>query len=428
MFSPAIGHSQGDTNATPQGPAWTLHGQLTTITQWHYAFSALYSGRNSFNDAQETEASLTSTAFIGARLWPGGEVYLDPELSAGSGLSGTLGIAGFPNGEIYRVAESAPRISVARFYLRQIVGLSGEVESIPEGVNQIAERVRVDRLTFAAGKFSLTDFFDDNTYSHDARTQFLNWSVMSMGAWDYAADTRGYTWGVFGEYRAGDWSLRAAAVLVPKEANQLELDTRIGDANSVNIEVERRYTLAGQAGTSRFVFYRNLARMGNYDEATSDTAFHTDITLTRQYSRTKFGVGLNLEQQLSESGGVFARLSWNDGRNETWAFTEIDRSFCIGIGWKGTGWNRPDDAFGTALAINGISDDHRRYLSAGGYGFIIGDGRLNYGGEMIVESYYSARILRGIAISADYQFVANPAYNRDRGPVHIFAVRLHSEL
>ncbi len=423
-----IAAAQPDSALPSNGMPWNMHFQLTTVTQWHYAFPAGYSGLNSFRNSEETASSVTSTLFAGLRLWNGGAAYLNPELSAGQGLSGTLGIAGFPNGEIYRVAESGPKVTLARMYVKQIIALGDQGDFLPDEANQLAGRIPADRLTLIAGKFSLTDFLDNNVYSHDPRTQFLNWAVMSMGAWDYAADTRGYTWGVLSEYRRPPWSIRAAAVLVPKEANQLEMDTKIRDAFSLNLEVERRYALSNRNGALRLVFFRNLARMGNYLEATTDTAYHDDITRTRQYGRTKYGVGLNAEQQLSEVGGIFARMSWNDGKNETWAFTEIDQSVCIGAAWKGNTWGRPDDNLGAAVAFNGISDQHRDYLAAGGYGFIIGDAALRYGTETILEAFYSVRVLSAIAITGDYQFIVNPAYNRDRGPVHIFGLRAHGDL
>ncbi len=408
--------------------AWNIHVQETVVTQWHYAFHSSYSGLNSLLSAYEFRTSVTGTLFIGLRVWGGATLIANPEISGGEGLSGTTGIAGFPNGEIFRVGSPKPTPTVARLYLQQVIGLGEGEEDLSDAPNQLEGLVPIHRLTLSAGKFSLPDFFDVNTYSHDPRTQFMNWAFMANGAWDYAADTRGYTWGIVGEYRDRQMAARTAVTLVPKEANGLEMDTRIKDAFSLNVEVERRYLLCGYDGAARLLFYRNLAKMGNYRQATFDPQFHTDITQTRIYSRTKFGIGLNIEQRISESCGLFARIGWNDGKNETWAFTEIDRTVSVGGSWEGGPLGRSGDSFGGAILINGISKDHRDYLASGGYGFIIGDGQLKYNPEMILEVLYCARVTQLISVSGDYQFVANPAYNAARGPIHIFAVRVHTEM
>jgi high affinity Mn2+ porin len=374
----------------------------------------------------------TNISHLHSLLWDEavawGELFLNPEMSGGRGLSGATGVAGFPNGETFRIGEPTPTLFPARAYIKQTIGLGEEMEVLSSEMNQLGGPVPVNRVTLVGGKFALADFLDDNAYSHDPRTQFLNWALMSNGAWDYAADTRGYTWGLLAEYNQSQWALRAATTLVPKEANGLEMDTRIKDAFSLNVEFERRHKLGEYNGAIRLLLYRNKARMGNYRIATSDSAYHTDITLTRRYSRMKYGIGLNVEQQVSENAGVFSRLGWNDGINETWAFTEIDRSASAGVTLTGNLWSRPKDQMGIAFVINGISKDHADYLAAGGYGFILGDGKLHYGPEIIVEAFYSAEVVSAIRITGDYQFVANPGYNRDRGPVHIFAVRVHTEL
>ncbi|HEY6953370.1 MAG TPA: carbohydrate porin, partial [Bacteroidota bacterium] len=236
------------------------------------------------------------------------------------------------------------------------------------------------------------------------------------------------TWGIFGEYSESDWSLRAAAALEPKSANGLEMDTRFTKAFSVNMEFECRYEWRGHDGALRFLFYRNQAHMGNYDRAISDSISQCDITRTRLDGRTKYGLGLNWEQHVTDNGGMFVRLGWSDGVNETWAYTEIDRTFSLGGILGGQGWNRPLDHVGMAGVINALSRDHLRYLAAGGTGFLLGDGRLRYGPEMIVETFYSALIIEWMTLTADYQFIGNPAYNRDRGPVHVFGLRMHTEL
>jgi high affinity Mn2+ porin len=286
------------------------------------------------------------------------------------------------------------------------------------------------RLTLTAGRFGVADLFDDNAFSHDPRTQFLNWALMSAGAWDYPADTRGYTWGLAADYTVeGVWSLRAAAVLVPKQANGLEMDTEVKQAEGLVAESEWHYSLGPRRGAARALVFLNRARMGNYDQAIAAAAgTEPDITSTRRAGRTKYGLAVNAEQAITPELGAFIRLSWNDGKNETWAFTEIDHSAAVGVVERGTPWLRPDDELGLALIAQGISTPHRRYLAAGGLGFIIGDGALDYGAEGVLEAYYRLALTRLVAFSPDYQFVLHPGYNTARGPVHVFGLRMHVEL
>jgi high affinity Mn2+ porin len=370
--------------------------------------------------------SFTSTFYVGRKLWNGAEVYVNPEILAGSGLGHTLGIAGFPNGEIYRVDNPRPKLSLSRFFLRQTWGRGDSGEFAPSGQNQVPAYLFASRITLTAGKFSLVDLFDDNAYSHDARTQFMNWSLMDNGAWDFAADTRGYTEGVALEVYRKRWAWRMASVLVPRYANGMPMDTRIARARADNFEVERRHTLEGHAGVVRLMTYVNHAHMGSYRETIDTPAFEMDITKSRAY-RAKYGAGINLEQEIAKDLGVFFRYGWNDGHSETWAFTEIDRTGSGGLSLIGRRWGRPSDHFGLAFVENGLSLDHKEYLSLGGKGFIIGDGRLNYGREKIFETYYAIGLKHGFAISPNFQYVVNPAYNRDRGPVPICALRLHWE-
>ena len=401
---------------------WDLHFQTTVVSQWHPAFPEQYSGPNSLSAKAEFRSSLTSTLFTGARLWHGAEFYFNPELVAGNGFSHTLGVAGFPNGEIYRVSDPVPTLFVARLFLRQTFGLGGERERIEPDQNQLGGIYDQHRITLTLGKFSLTDLFDDNVYSHDPRTQFLNWSIMDNGAWDYAADTRGYTWGVALEYQQPRWAFRLATVMVPKQANKESLDFALSRAHGDNAEFEYRYAIQEHPGKITLSAYANHAHMGSYRE-TIDTGV-MNITLTRQY-RVKYGWGFNAEQELSRDVGVFLRLGWNDGRTETWAFTEIDRTASFGISLKGSRWKRPEDTVGIAAAINGLSGDHADYLAAGGVGFILGDGSLTYAPEQIVETYYLWKPLPRIGVTVDVQYINHPAYNVDRGPVFIAGTRLH---
>lgn len=377
------------------------------------------------------------TVFAGFRLLKNTELYVDPELAGGSGFNKTTGIAGFPNGEIYRVDDASPKWSLARMYVKQTFSLarwfagvdanSLQKETLKDDKNQLADTVDVDRLTIVAGRFALNDFLDNNTYSHDPRTQFLNWALMDYGAWDYAADTRGYSWGLYFEWNRPKWSLRWATVMVPHRANQMDLDTNFLAARGDNLEFEQRYTVGGNDGACRVLVFENHANMGDYRTTLNTPSYNLDITQSRSMS-VKYGVGFNIEQALSQELGVFLRASWNDGHTETWAFTEVDQSLSFGASLKGNRWHRDSDSAGAALIINGLSNAHRDYLTAGGYGFVIGDGHLNYANEAIAEVYYLYKVKDGLDLSGDVQYVQNPAYNADRGPVSIASARLHYEM
>jgi high affinity Mn2+ porin len=408
----------------------SYHFQLTGIQQAHPSFEARYTGNNSLLPTSENLLSVTATLFLGRRLWEGGEVYFDPELQAGSGFSSSRGVAGFPNGEIYRVDNPAPRVFIARLFFRQHFQLEREREWVGADQNQLAGRLPASRLTLTIGRFSLTDFFDDNSFSHDPRTQFMNWALWAGGAWDYAADTRGYNWGIVAQLFQPTYSMNVAAVLVPSEANGPFFDHHIGKAYSLNLELVKPFSLLELEGKLHLITFLNRANMGTYRTAI-DRAMNSggppDIDRTNEYC-SKYGFVISAEQPVSKTVGLFARYSWNDGRTETWAFTEIDRSFHAGLLLNGGIWNRPDDNAGLAGVINALSEDHREYLAAGGYGFIVGDGALNYALEQIVEAYYNFRMTSTLWLSVDDQIVVNPGYNRDRGPVvNAFAMRVHVE-
>jgi high affinity Mn2+ porin len=404
-----------------------LHLQATTVTQGHPSFTSPYSGVNSLTGSGETKTSFTTTLFAGYSPWKNGSLILNPEVSAGEGLSKTHGVAGFPNGEIYRVDTPGAKLYLSRIYLQQIFELGGETEVLADSKNQLAAKVDRRRITLIGGEFSLNDFFDDNLYSHDPRTQFLNWSLMDNGAWDYAADTRGYTWGFYTEYNEPNWAIRFASVLQPKEANGLDMDLHLWEVFGDNLEYEYRYILDGHPGKARVLGYLNRAHMGNYAETLANPSFGEDITLTRE-NRLKYGFLLNLEQEVSARLGSFLRIGWADGNNETWIFTEVDQTASLGLSLKGSSWNRSDDTVGLAAIVNGLCKNHADYLSSGGYGFLLGDGHLNYAPEEIVESYYLFQWARQFGVTADFQFVNHPGYNSDRGPAGIISARLHYEI
>ena len=409
-------------------PDWLgAHGQGTVVSQGNWKFRSPYEGPNSLRPILNERTTETATLYLDAKLWHGADVVFNPELSGGRGLSGTTGLAGFPNGEATRVGIPQPTPYVARLFLRQAIGLGGEQEDVEDGPNQLAGKRDVNRVTVRIGKMAATDNFDDNAYSHDPRTQFLNWSLMYNGAWDYPANTRGYTYGATVELNQKDWAWRYGVFGEPTEANGSEIDPRFLRANGHVTEFEYRFTTDNRPGKARLLAYWNNAHMGNYREALALAAGGPpDVTATRAY-RAKYGFGLNLEQELADDLGAFARLGWNDGRTESWAFTEIDRTASAGLLWKGTSWSRPEDRVGLAVVVNGVSGPHRDYLAAGGVGFIVGDGALRYGPEEILEAFYSLQVRKGIVVSLDLQGVNNPAYNRDRGPAGIAGVRAHFE-
>jgi len=408
---------------------WNLHFQLTVIDQSHPAFNAAYSGQNSLNPNQEEALSITTTLFIGKRLWNGGALYFNPEIAGGGGISSARGIAGFTNGETFRIGSSAPALYLGRLFFRQTIPLSGADRDklVGSDANQLKEYLPEKRVVITAGKFAVSDLFDNNAYSHDPRTQFINWSLMSNAAWDYAANTRGYTDGLALEYITPEWAARAATTLEPTYANGPDLDYNFLKAYSQTVEVSKNISHNKHNGVIRLLLFRNVTKAPAYRDviATDPTL---DVIYGKNYGGIKYGFGVNGEEQLTDNLGLFFRGSWNDGKTATWAFTEIDNSVSAGLNYTGKQWHRPDDVFGLASVVNGISPDHRDFLKAGGYGFIIGDGKLiNYRTENIIEAYYSAKLDKRLYLSVDYQFVQNPAYNADRGPVNVFAIRAHVE-
>lgn len=408
---------------------FNLHFQTTYIYQYKPAFKASYSGVNSLSSAEEKQNSITATLFAGARLWKGAAVFVNPEIAGGSGLSGALGMAGSSNGETFRVGSPSPALYWGRYFLQQTFALSKEKELQDDDANQLRGYIPKNYLNIYAGKFSLGDMFDNNVYSNSPRTQFMNWSLMNNGAWDYAANVRGYTLSVAAELKWNDFTYKITAAALPKVANGEKLNTNFKDsfAIALNAEIDKAFIINRRPANLRLLVFRNVSDMGNYKTAIQSS--QPDIVSTRALGRTKWGIGINYDQQLNPNIGLFARAGWNDGRNETWAFTEIDRTASAGVSFDGAPWKRIDDNAGAAIVVNGISSDHKTYLTKGGSGFILGDGKLNYASENIAELYYNCKLSSKapLWITGDYQFVLNPGYNKDRGPVHIFSVRVHTE-
>jgi len=411
---------------------YSIHAQATLIPQYHFNFHAAYTGSNSLLPSEPVATSITSTIFFAYKPYKNTYLIFNPEASGGKALSKTLGVAGFPNGETYRVGDPAVHPFIARLYIEQQFPLSDRKENVDDDLNQIKERRHKDYISILAGKFSTSDFFDESEISNDPRTQFLNWSLMGSGAWDYPANTRGYTMGTVLQFFYHDYQIRAALTTVPTEANGPDLQFRWNKAMGSMIEFSKRnlfYRNENIHVDATIGFFLNKANMGNYNLAIQQALPNLipDITTTRDYGRDKKGWYISLDNHFNEIH-YYINYSRNDGQNETWAFTEIDRSFVTGFRFDGDLWKRKTDQLGIAFVANGLSDPHKNYLTAGGIGFIIGDGKLNYGLEKITEVYYSWNVSKKLFISPDYQFIVNPAYNKDRGPVHVLALRLHYEL
>lgn len=412
---------------------YSFHGQTTFINQGVPGFRSPYRGDNSLVPHQ-AQATTTATLFLGFKLMEGTELYYNPEFSQGFGLSRTLGVAGFVNGEAQKAGAPFPKLRSNRYFVRQTFGLGGETEEVPDGPNQVATRRDVERITVVAGKFALGDFFDGNAYAHDPRVDFMNWSVWGASAWDFPANLPGFTQGMMVEYNQAAFALRAAYTQVPKQPSSDVLDPRVFDRGGAVIELEERHTLPGldQPGRIRLGAFSNVGNTAGYRQVVAlrqGGAFADidDAAAATRRPRRKSGVYANLEQAVSADLGVFARASYSDGRNESLSFTDVDRSVSGGISLKGARWDRPADTVGLGGAINGLSDAHKAFFANGGLGLLIGDGRLNYAPERALEAYYAMSLTGSVTLSLNYQFVVNPAYNRDRGPASFFGTRLHAD-
>lgn len=415
---------------TTQPDRWNLYFQATSIGQYHDQFRSPYASPFSLISHSEGEASITSTLFFGLKLASHTQLYFDPELAGGRGFSGTNGIANFPNGEMPRVATATPKPYIARAYITQDFGFGNDREFVAGDANQLAGSRPVTRYSITVGRFSMTDFFDNNRYTHDPRTQFMAWSTMYNGAWDYPADTRGYTWGWLHEFHTRRWSLRYGSAAEPRTANGPRLDRRVFVDRGDVFEGEIRLAAHGHEGTIRAMSYINHSRAGTYAESihlAETTRTTPDIYATSRPGTLKYGFGISADQEIWKDIGVFSRLGWNDGKTQSFAFAVIDRLASGGISVEGGRWKRPKDTVAAAVTVTGLSGVHALYLARGGLDFLLGDGALNYAPEYTFESYYSAQVIEGVYASVALQHVTNPAYNRDRGPVWIGSLRLHLE-
>jgi high affinity Mn2+ porin len=408
---------------------WNIHGQTNFIEQGYPGFRSPYEGPNSLPGRGQTRETWTSTAFLGARLWDGGELYFNPELDQGFGIGTTLGLAGFSNGEAQKAGNDFPKFRAQRYFFRQTFGLGGEQETVEDAPNQLPGKRDIDRITMTVGRIAIGDIFDTNAYAHDPRVDFQNWALWEAAAYDFPADLPGFTRGIVVELNRRDWALRGGLFQVPKQPNS---EVLVFKTAGVIVELEDRYKIYNQPGKLRLGFFANEGRTGNYDEALAIAASNPSIDINTamvsiRRQRPKYGFYVNAEQAITKVLGLFARASWNDGQNEILSFTDVDASLSGGISIKGTGWRRPDDTVGVGGVLNYLSEPHRAFLAAGGLGLLIGDGMLTYSAEKIVEAYYAYNLCKGVTLTGDYQFFLDPAYNVDRGPVSIFSGRLHMD-
>jgi high affinity Mn2+ porin len=409
---------------------FAIHGQFTYVEQETSGFNAPYAGHNSLtpNSGKETT---DLTLFLGARLWRGAEIWLTPEIDQGFGLDDTLGVAGFPSGEAYKVGANQPYFRLSRAFVRQVIGMGEERETVEGVPNQLRGSRSLDRWVFTVGKFGVSDIFDTNQYAHDPRSDFLNWAAVDGGAFDYAADAWGFTVGAAAERYMGSWTVRAGIFDLSNVPNSIHLDPGMHEFQIV-AEAEKRYELFGQTGRVLVTGFDSRGRMALLDETiaisqTTGLNINTALVEARQY-RSRLGGVLGLEQPITEAVGVFARVSKAAGNVEPYEFTDIDRSVAVGMSFKGLPWRRPDDTVGVVAIDNGISAERQEYLALGGLGILVGDGKLPHpGAEQIFETYYNVAALAWAHVTLDYQWVKNPGYNTDRGPVSIFAVRFHAQ-
>ncbi|MDB5964853.1 MAG: Carbohydrate-selective porin OprB [Polaromonas sp.] len=432
LLLPLAAAAQTEADTTP---AFGFHAQATYIWQRKPAFSAAYTGPKSIVPGTEKSYSFTATADLGARLWQGAQLHFNPEGAQGVPLSNLTGAGGLSNGELQRGGTTSLKKYIGRLFMQQRFDVGSETEKVDADFNELGGHYGATRWTITAGSFSLLDYFDNNPYAKDPREQFMNWSFMTHGAWDYPADARGYTTAAMVEYRTPAWSVRAGRAMQPRESNGLALDRKLTRQYGDQLEVDGQLPVVLAAGPmrGRFLVFRNRIIAGSFDDALALGGV-PDLSLVRR-SQTKTGWGATLEAPLGEDAGLFVRASSNSGGLETYAFTEIDRQLSMGGQLTGKAWGRQQDRVGVAYAVNGLSASHRNYLAAGGQGAFLGDGKLNYDSERVLEAYYRWTLAAppaggsGLltALSVGVQQVVNPGYNRDRGPVRVLSARLHTE-
>ncbi len=406
---------------------WNVHGQLTVVGQGYFKFHSPYEGANSLSGAGQLKHTISTTGFLGVRLWNTGELYFDPEIDQGFGLNDTIGLASFPNGEAQKAAYPDPRFNVDRVFLRQVFGLGGELETLRDGPNQLPSSYDVSRLTVTVGRMSVGDLFFLNSYATDPRTQFMSWNIYGSGSYDWTMDRPGWTWGGVVDFNQKRWALRAGYFLATVESNSDSYDPHVLARGQYTAESEVRYALLSRSGKLRLFGWLGRANMGSYADSLAIASGPPSLAQSRRI-RTNYGFIANVEQAVTDELGVFSRATWSPGKVEVMGWTDCDESLSLGAALKGTAWLRGDDTLGLAGVIEGLSDEARAYFAAGGMGILIGDGRLAYAPEEVLEAYYSLMVVKNVSLTMDYQFFNHPAYNANRGPVSIYAARLHAEI
>lgn len=435
LVLPVSAHAQSGPVTTlddtaPEQERISIHGQSTFIYQYHPAFHAPYSGPLSLSPGGNGEETLSVSMFVGLGLWPGAEFYVNPELLQGFGLSNSTGIAAFSNGEAFKVGTKGFVDKLSRIFLRQTFALGRATEAVESGQNQLAWQRPVDRITITVGKYAVVDIFDDNKYAHDSRSAFLNWTLNDMGAFDMASPAYNYTYGAAVEWYQAWWTARAGFFLEPTYPNSEEVDLTFRQFQPL-VELEERHSLWGEPGKLKLLFFAKHVEVGSFAEAvelSKSTGEAPSTELVRNGRVWGYGGGINLEQQIIPDLGIFARGGVQTGKYEEFSFTQVQESVSAGVVLTGTKWGREHDVVGLGAVVDGVFKPEQAYLAAGGTGIIIGDGALSYGVEEVVEVYYKFVPWEWASITADYQFVNHPAYNRDRGPVSVFGVRLHLEI
>jgi len=413
----------------PDSDIVSFHGQFTFLEQAYPAFRSPFEGHNSLPGGGQGRETADVTLYTGVRLWKGAELWINPEIDQGFGLANTLGVAGFPSGEAYKLGQSYPYARLPRAFIRQTIDLGGDTAKVESGINQFAESTTANRLVLTIGKVAVVDIFDTNRYAHDPRSDFMNWALVDTATFDYAADAWGYTYGAAAEWYQGQWTVRAGLFDLSIVPNSADLDPRFSQVQWVG-EIERRYDLWGHPGKIVVTGFLTRGRMGTFADAIALAAITggpADIAAVRQY-QSRGGISMNMEQELTSDLGAFVRAGWADGTKEPYEFTDVDSTVAAGVSLGGKQWGRPGDTIGIAGVVNGISGVHAAFLNAGGLGILVGDGMLPHPGvEGIIETYYSYALTAATKLTFDYQFIANPAYNTDRGPVNIFSGRYHTQ-
>lgn len=414
-----------------------IHGQTTYINQRYPNFNAQYSGPNSLRNNHALSYTWSGTLFLGARIAPNTDIYFNPEVFSGVPFSGLVGLGGLSNGEANKAAGAQAKFYSARAFLRSTINQDGEKIYLEDEANQIAQTVSSNRFVVTAGQFSTLDIFDDSRYAKDPRTQFMNWGNLTYLAYDYAADSRGYGWGLAGEWYLENWVFRASRMTTPRDPNGLPVDWNIMKHYGDQIEIERGHSISSRPGKVSLLAYRNKMVLARFADATNyviqNNAQGTQaINNVRTNEQFKTGFGINAEQAITKDAGVYMRVFKSDGQTETMAFAEADNSISIGAGVNGASWSRPADTLGISLMRNGLSSARQQYLQAGGVSFFIGDyagpgQTITYKPEQIAEIYYNATVIKRVFAGVNLQHIQNPAYNAARGPVNIFSFRVHAE-